>query len=134
MNFVDLSYYYNADANDPEALLKNHLPNLGYLNFFPGSVNCSVIKFMNKKAVKVHNSVKYYFFKGSNSKAWLPYTQNKFIQRLHPEIVLTHGLIFPLQIILLKLQLRKQVKILIQHHADQPGRGITKKLQVIADR
>lgn len=134
MNIVDISYYYNEQANDPVELVSRHLPSMGYLEHFPGGGTHSAVKFMNYKGEKVFNKVNYYFFEGSHSRIWLPWRQHMFLVKLQADIVVTHGLLFPLQVILLRKQLGNKVKIFIQYHADRPGGLIFQKLQRIADQ
>src|SRR5450631_1449673 len=59
---------------------------------------------------------------------------NRFVARLKPDFVFVHGLLFPLQVILLKRQLGAGVKIIVQNHAEKPGLGYKKFFQRMADR
>jgi len=134
MHIIDLSYYYSAHVNAPDVLLNNHHPNIGYVNHLPPGCQVSVIKFMNYEGKLEKNGVSYYFFKGSSSRFWMPYTVHQFIKQLQPDVVLLHGLIYPLQVIGLKKQLGKKAKLIVQHHAEQPASGLKAYGQRLADK
>jgi glycosyltransferase involved in cell wall biosynthesis len=133
MHIIDLSYYYSAHINNPELLLRNHHPNMGYVNYLPSGCQVSVIKFMNYEGKLEKDGVSYYFFRGSSSRFWIPYTVHQFIKQLQPDVILLHGLIYPCQVIGLKKKLGPNVKLTVQHHAEQPTRKPISYLQKIAD-
>jgi glycosyltransferase involved in cell wall biosynthesis len=119
MNFIDLSYH-SSSATDPQALLEEQQASLGYLEYLQYLCNLSVVKCLNYSGELRKNRVNYYFFRGKSSKFWWPYTIHRFNRRLNPSVVLVHGFIYPLQVYLLRKQLGREVKILLQHHADKP--------------
>src|SRR5690348_378670 len=54
------------------------------------------------------------------------------MQQLRPDVVIVHGLHFALQTILLRLQLGRKVKIIVQHHGEKPAKGIRRILRWMA--
>jgi len=55
------------------------------------------------------------------------------VRNTKPDVVIVHGIIFSLQIILLRMKLGRDVRIVVQHHAERPWGGIRGVLQRIAD-
>lgn len=66
------------------------------------------------------DNVSYYFPNFSRWALRFPFRFNRFVKNLHPDVVIVHGLIFPWQVIMLRMQLGRGVKILAQHHAERP--------------
>jgi glycosyltransferase involved in cell wall biosynthesis len=58
---------------------------------------------------------------------------NRYAKSLKPDVVLVQGMLFPLQVILLKIQLRSGAKIIVQNHAEGPGRRHRRFFQQLAD-
>jgi glycosyltransferase involved in cell wall biosynthesis len=133
VKFVDVSYYFNRTGN-PEALLEAHSPNLGYFDFLPEDWQCTLVKFAEKERNSRHPRFDYHYFKGGESKLWVPVGANSFIAGLKPDVVMVHGLIFPQQVLALKAQLPKGCKIIVQHHAERPAKGMMLRLQRLADK
>jgi glycosyltransferase involved in cell wall biosynthesis len=133
VKFVDLSYYFNR-TNNPEQLLEAHAPNLGYFDHLPEDWQCTLVKFAQKEGHIRQPRYEYHYFTGSDSKLWVPVVANKFIAGLKPDVVMVHGLIFPQQVLALKAQLPKRCKILVQHHAERPGKGMLTSAQWLANK
>ncbi|MCU7548972.1 glycosyltransferase family 4 protein [Chitinophagaceae bacterium LB-8] len=134
MNIIDLSYYHSVNIQDPDLLLQQHRPNIEYVKYLPYGCHTSIIKFMNSEGSQEMNGVSYYYFHGHSSKYWIPYSKHNFIKQLKPTVIILHGLVYPLQTILLRWQLGKDVKIIVQHHAEIPTGGKRGFLQKMADQ
>lgn len=133
MKFVDVSYYFNK-TNKPEDLLQAHAPNLGYFEHFPDDWQCTLVKFAQKEGQSRQRRYDYHYFTGSDSKLWVPMVANKFIAGLKPHVVMVHGLIFPQQVLALKAQLPARSRIIVQHHAERPARGMITPVQWLANK
>lgn len=133
MKFVDISYYYN-DTNDPGCLLTAHAANLGYLAFLPNDWEIKLVKFLNDEGELQHGRTKFHFFKGSASPRWVPKAANKIIAQWAPDVVLFHGMIYPLKLLALKRQLPEHAKLIVQHHAELPAKGFKGFFQRLAGR
>ena len=59
---------------------------------------------------------------------------HRFIKKEKPGVVFINGLVFPLQVIQLRLKLGSSVKIILIHRSEKPFTGIKKYLQRFADR
>jgi glycosyltransferase involved in cell wall biosynthesis len=65
---------------------------------------------------------------------YFPYGFNKIVKQLNPDVIILHGLIFPFQMLLLRWQIGKPLKIVCQHHAERPFKDVRIYLQKLADR
>jgi len=64
--------------------------------------------------------------------SFFPWRQHRYMSRLRPDVVIVHGLHYAIHTIQLRLKLGWKVKIIAQHHAEKPGKGIRKWIQRIA--
>ncbi|CAN5517993.1 hypothetical protein BH09BAC6_BH09BAC6_11750 [soil metagenome] len=133
MKFVFVSYVYSKDFDEPKAWLHRIRAYGGILESL--AINHTVISIeqINYEGELDHAGVKYYFKRLSKASKWLPFKLHRFISALRPDVVIVQGLIFPLQVIQLRLALRKNVKIIVQNHAEQPFKGFKKRLMRVAD-
>ena len=58
----------------------------------------------------------------------------RVIIKEQPDILIIHSLHFPLQIIYAHFFLKKSIKILVQHHAENPFNGLKRKLLNLANK
>jgi glycosyltransferase involved in cell wall biosynthesis len=82
----------------------------------------------------IKNNVVYHFTDYTKWQLLFPIGLNSFVRKLHPDVVIVHGLIFPFQVIMLSWQLGASVKIIAQHHAERPQKDFRQYLQRLADR
>ncbi len=134
IKLIDLNYYCHEDLSNPATVLELHRASTGYVPYIRQQMKVELIKHMNFEGVRYLGAVKCSFFH-SRTRYWhIPFKTHHYIREQQPDIVLVQGLIFPLQVIALKIELGKQVKIVIQHHGEHPANGLKKWLQKIADR
>lgn len=120
---VDLSYYHEKDVSNYQDLMRLYEPGSGHHQILGMQVDLHVIRLLNlNDAVKI-NGVNYYFLKGNSSKLWLPRQLHRLIKYLDPDVILIHGFLMPLQVFLLKLQIKAPV--IIQYHGGGAPSGIT---------
>jgi len=86
----------------------------------------TVIYNIHHKGEIERNGVRYIFPGFNRWQLRLPFAYNRFIKSLKPDVVLVHGLIFPWQVIMLRLIIGPNVKIICQHHADRPYKDFRK--------
>jgi len=64
----------------------------------------------------------------------IPLATHRYIKQQQPDVIFIHGLLFPLQIIFLRLLLGSKPIIMVQHHAERPFKNPLKRwLQQLAD-
>ena len=134
IKLIDLNYHSHSNISDPEQVLTLQKASIGFVQFIKEKLSIQLIKHLNYEGEKCVDGVKYVFFKSKNRFWHIPFKTHLYIKKQDPDIVLIQGLIFPLQLIALKLKLGKKTKIIVQHHGEKPFRWIKKILQKIADR
>ena len=132
MKVLHISLARVREYTDPEQWLQR-------IDFFTGileelvSLGCEVesIHFIAYSGILRRNGVQYHFLPLRNNNSpqlW------QYAKRLSPDVVVLHGLIFPMQSLLLTLFLGRAIKIVMQHHAERPLRFPKSVLQTILDR
>jgi glycosyltransferase involved in cell wall biosynthesis len=134
MRFVCITYTKKPGYDQPAAWLYRIRAYMGILDAL--AVNHTVISIdrINYTGELIQNGVRHLFPDVGDNRLTAPRKLNRLIKTLDPDIVFVQGMIFPLQVIQLKMQLGKKVKIIVQNHAEQPGRRHNKLFQRIADR
>jgi glycosyltransferase involved in cell wall biosynthesis len=132
MRIVFLSYNYSRDVHSPEDWLER-------IKFYVGWNEClakehTVIRVdqIDYKGTFIHNGIQYHCVDDGKRKNFFPGKLNRFVRELKPDVVLVSSFLFPLQVIQLRNCLGKKVKIILQHHAEKPFKGIRKYIQNFA--
>ena len=133
IKLIDVNYHTHSNISNPEEVLELQKASIGFVDFIKEKLSIQLIKHSNYEGEKCINGVKYVFFKSRNKFLHIPFKTHRYIQKQKPDIILIQGLIFPLQLIALKLILPKKTKIIVQHHGERPFSSIKKFFQKIAD-
>ena len=131
---VDIVYSHHSGNHTPQQILDQHRPALGFADFIYRRLEIQFVKHLEYEGIEKINGIVYAFFKGRNGFWHIPRKTHRYIKSQHPDIVIVEGLIFPLQLILLKLELGSRCRIVAQHHGEKPFNGIKGLCQKIADR
>ena len=134
LKVIDLVYFSNNDCSSPEEVLLQHSPAIGFVDHIKDKVDISLVKHCNYEGVVTIKNVVYAFFKRKNSFLQIPFKTHRYIKAQKPDVVIVNGLIFPFQVIALKLILGKCTKLILQHHGEMPYNGFRGMLQKLADR
>ncbi len=134
LKVIDIVYHSHNEHDKPQEVLKIHAPATGFAAYIKDRVDIQFVKHLNHEGTEKINGIKYSFFKSSNRFWYIPFKTHRYIKSQRPDIVLVEGLIFPLQLMMLKYQLGKKVKIIAQQHNDRPSQGIRGFFQKMADR
>lgn len=134
MRIVHLSYAHITDYDDPDKWLKR-------INFFVALIE-EMAKAVDVKSVHCiqysgrlkRNGVEYFFLKCDRLQSIFPLNLHRqVLSQLKPDVIIVHGVHFPLQVLLLHRSV-KNAKIIIQHHSERPLRHIKGFLQLFVDR
>jgi glycosyltransferase involved in cell wall biosynthesis len=132
MRIVFLSYNFSQDIHSPAEWLER-------IKFYVGWNEClakehTVIRVdqINYKGNFIHNGIQYHCVDDGKKKNFFPARLNRYVRELEPDIVLVSSFLFPIQVIQLRRCLGKKVKIILQHHAERPFKGIKKYIQNFA--
>lgn len=134
LRLIDLNYHVHRDISNPEEVLSIHAASQGYAAFLKDKIDLQFIKHANYSGELLKDNLQFTFFKGKNRFWHIPFAAHRYIKKQQPDFVLVQGLVFPLQVIILRMSLGKKSRIIVQHHGEKPFAGIKGMLQRFADR
>lgn len=134
MRIISVTYINTPEFSCPEDWIKRIYAYTGVLEYLSRQHTVFSIEQINYRGEYFHKGVHYYFRNYGKRVSRFPFRLHKFIRQLNPDVVLVRGLHFPLQVILLRRRLGRNIKIIAEHHADRPFKGLKRILQRIADR
>lgn len=134
IKLTDLTLYCNTAYKDPFELIESQQESSGYAFHLTDRLSINIIKHTTFEEVVVVDGVQFNFFKGNNRFGFLSFKTVRHLRSDPPDIILLQGLIFPLQVILLRLMLGKKPVIVAQHHGELPSRRFKGRLQKLADK
>lgn len=134
MRIVHISYAHITDFDDPIKWLTR-------INFFVALVremaktaDVKSIHCIQYSGVLKQDGAEYHFLKFNWLEMMLPLKLHRYtVDQLRPDVIIVHGIHFPLQVLLLRRSAR-HAKIIIQHHSEKPLRGIKGFLQPFVDK
>ncbi len=133
MRFVFAGYIRTPGFHQPFEWIHRIQAYLGVLEALSNEHEVISIEQINYSGDHLHNGVQYHFKDFGKKRSFFPRKQHDFIKQLSPDVVLIHGMEFPLQVIQLRIKLGKQVRIIVQSHGKQTPSGLKKIVQRIAD-
>lgn len=134
IKLVDVTYYTHLEYDKPQQVLQKHYLVTKYADFLHDKMQVQFVKHAGFEGIRRHKGWDYHFFKGINKFWHLPFKANRFIGKQQPDVVLVQGLVFPLQVILLRMQCRRGCKIVLQHHGELPFKGVKLLFQKLASQ
>lgn len=133
MRIVSLTYARRNDYVDPISWISRIESATRVLEAMSRHAQMVSIHCIGYEGALRKSGVEYIFLRLSRFQALLPFRFHRIVQNIKPDVVIVHGIIFSLQILLLRMKLGPDVRIVVQHHAERPWRGIRGLLQRIAD-
>ena len=130
----DISFGYHPDISAPEQVPVLHRGGLGYAHFFSDQVDITKIEHINYEGELKLDGVKYRFFRTSGGFFHTYRKTIQYIKKEQPDILFVQGLLFPFQVIILRLLAGKKTRIIVQHHGERPFKTVKRWVQRIADR
>lgn len=135
MKIINLSYKAFLQEKDPDKWINGFRFFYGIWEVVARKDEVIFIEFIDHEGILKKEGVQYWFKWIAPRALHFPLALNKLIKRSKPDVVMVHGLLFPLQVILLRLVAGRKLKIVVQHHAEQPYRHrLKQQLQRMADR
>jgi glycosyltransferase involved in cell wall biosynthesis len=134
MRIIHVSYKRVANYDNPHAWLARLPFFTVLLEETAKSADVKSFHLISYTGVIRRNGVEYHFLKQSAIESLIPFRFNRRIARLAPDVVVVHGLVFPLQVIALRRQLGSHAKIALMHHSEPLLRHYKAWLQKLADR
>lgn len=133
MKIVSTSYSNSVQFTDPVAWLQRISFYTGILETLAGKYRMESIEQVHCRTVLEKNGVTYHFLDFEKPVLYFPWRLHRYVKKLGPDIVFVNGLIFPLQVIQLRLTLGRTVKIILLHRGEKPFTGVKSLLQRLAD-
>jgi len=127
MKVLFVSYHHVPGFNDPDAWLKRIGAFVEILDELSAFHEVYCIHRINYSGSVENRGTRHIFLSKQTS-------VNKYVKQLKPDVVIVQGLLTPLQLIFLRMQLGKKVRIIAQHHAEKPFGRIKGFISRIADR
>ena len=133
MKLVSITYTKKAQFSEPGAWLQRIRAYLGVLETLAKKYSVISLDRIGYQGEVVVNGVLHHFPDFGKNPLMVTWRLNRYTARQHPDIVLVQGMLFPLHVILLRVQLGRKTKIIIQNHAEKPGLGRLGMFQRLAD-
>jgi glycosyltransferase involved in cell wall biosynthesis len=134
MRFVFASYVVTPEFDNPQAWLERIRIYANMPAALAQKHEVYSIEQINYEGELINKSVIYKFLRLPTSSFSAAVKLNKYIAALAPDIVIIHGLHYPLQVVHLRVLLHKKIKIIVQHHAERPFTGVKKYIQRLAGK
>lgn len=134
MRLLFMSYVNTSSYNDPDRWLHRLRWYLGVLEALSKKHLVTSIEQINYTGEKEVNGVHYCFYNNRQKKTHFPYRLHKIVKASKPDVIIVHGLSYPLQILQLRLAVGRSCKIIAQSHADKLPRGYRRLLQMLTDK
>src|SRR5215208_6036230 len=132
IRLIDLSFNANPHLDAPFKALSLQKEGFGYIEHIKGKLDISVVEHINYEGEEIINGVRYNFFKRPNNFWLVPFKTLAHIKKAKPDVILSQGMIFPIQLIALRLKMGKDCIIIVQHHGERPFKGIKLFFQKLA--
>lgn len=126
MKLIDINYSV-TDTSDLQAVIRMYKTSFGYLPYIRQEIDVEVILHSSKYQSVQVDGVNYNGFSMKSGFFHIPFNSHRYIKSLRPDVVLVQGLVFPLQVLALRMTLGNNVKIIAQHHGGKPFTNIIKK-------
>lgn len=133
MKIISTSYISTPEFIDPVAWLNRISFYTGILEELAKQHELVSIESINYEGQYDQNGVRYIFLKDKKRNIRVPWRMHQIIADFRPDAVLINGLIFPLQVMQLRLKLGWSVKIIVLHRAEKPFNGLKRYFQKFAD-
>lgn len=133
MNLVSITYTKKSQFDRPEDWLYHIRPYIGVLEELGRYFTVFSIDRIQFSGDFFLRGVFHCFPEVSGRRLTVALRLNRLASNFKPEVVLVQGMNFPLQVMLLRWRLGRRVKIIVQNHAEKPGKGLRGWLQRLSD-
>ena len=134
MKILFASYVNITSFNDPELWIERIKNYTGVLESLSKYHTIITIEQIHYNGELNKNGVKYCFRNFKKKTSLFPIQLHSLVKKINPDIVVVHGMHFPLQVMQLKKTVGDKVKIIVQNHAEKPFNAPKNYLQRLADK
>src|ERR1700744_3703350 len=133
MKLVSITYTKKPQFDNPDAWFRRIRAYMGVLEELGKYFTVISIDRINFSGDVMLNGVCHHFPDFGDQRFLAPFRLNMRVKKRKPDVVLVQGMIFPLQVILLRAQLGRKVKIIVQNHSEKIDGMRRRWLQRAAD-
>jgi glycosyltransferase involved in cell wall biosynthesis len=131
---VDITFHANHEYTDTDKLLQAQQSSLLYIQVLQPGMEVLVVKHIHSAAnTQIISRKGIHFFKKRNGFFCISWKAIRFTAATKPDIVLVQGLIFPFQLLLLKILGAGKARFFVNHQAEHPGSLFRQLWQWLAD-
>lgn len=134
MKVVFLSYNSDNNFTNPYKALFRYKEAIDIVKYFGDDIDISIYLHIDYEGTETINGIKFNFLKSNNKFWYIPFNTNDLVKREEPDIIWIQSLKHPLQLLALKFTLKRNTKIVVQHHGEKPFTGIKRSFQRLADK
>ncbi|HEY6082799.1 MAG TPA: hypothetical protein VIU45_05025, partial [Chitinophagaceae bacterium] len=127
LKLIDCSFDFLPGFDRPATVIKEHEAGFGYTEFIRERAEVIAIEHTGFEGEEMVRGIRYRFFRGGGRFTRVPLKALHYIKRQQPDIIIAQGLIFPLQVIALRLKMGSKCPIIVQHHGEKPFTGIKRR-------
>lgn len=127
MKIINISHVSFPGEHDPEAWINKSSFFKGIWEAVAQKEQVIFIDFINYNGSLERKGLEYRFLKRSRKALRLPWRIHRMIAREAPDVVIVHGMQFPLQLLSLSFFLENKCKLVVQDHGGQPSQHPLKK-------
>lgn len=118
--FTEINYYHHQEFQTPGEAISKHRPTNLYLRELRDELSITLVKHAAFEGSETQDALEYRFFRGKNAFRHIPFRAHRYISSSTPDVVLVQGLIFPIQVMALRMKLGRRCLILLQHQGEVP--------------
>ena len=134
MRILFLSYNYSPDIRSPQEWMERIKFYIGWSEIMAKKHTIIRVDQINFEGNFSQLGIQYYFVRSGKKRNYFPWRLNRLVKELKPDLVVVSSFSFPLQVIQLRNCLGNNIKIILQHHAEQPFSGIKRYIQYLASQ
>lgn len=135
MKIINIAHVSFPAEHDPEIWIGKSLFFKGIWEALAQQEQVIFIDFIHHNGTLRRNGLEYRFLKRSPRALRFPLSAHRMIARERPDVVIVHGMQFPLQVLQLRMWLPRKTRLVVQDHGGVPLRHPLKQLlQRLADR
>lgn len=114
LRFIDLSFHASNKNIPVKEAIGRYAHSYGYTRFLKQWMEVEVLLHLPAKQQEIVDGITYTSLKGRNGFFNIPLNTLRYLRKQKPDIVLVQGMIYPVQVILLRFFLGRSAVVLVQ--------------------
>lgn len=135
MKYIDLHLNPDERGYSVKEVLEKYRSNINYVFSLEPGIETLFVQYAAEEVDFVEEGVRFLVKKAFRKSKWHSFLFLFLeLRKFKPEVILMHGMVYPVQIIMAKLVFGRRTKIIVQNHAEKPYTGMWYWIQKIAAR